>query len=434
MWKLAVLIALAAVAGLAAALPGAETADWPVESPPPERSSRPFPRLMMTHFRIIDAADRDRLARWDWVVVGGSDPGTVALTPSLRNINPNIKITPYVDASEDNGYNADPHSVSPTSYSSGFSDQWWLKNADGSYANYPPSRGRKMINISPFAAVVNGKKWNDHLAQWIAANYHQDGVFVDVISDPSLNVWPFWKLSARVPNVDLDRNSVADRTEHGTAWIDAQWGAGARDLMRKIRAAIGPAAIVVGNNGVGFNAVANGLSMEAGWVDSNQLNLFQSWISDHFETHYATSQTQAGPQSPNAQTDYKFMRHNLAAALMVDAYFSYADGNGPYGGYHALWWYDEYSVDLATGRATGDSSRKGYLGQPTGAAQELPNGVWRRDFDSGIALVNMANSAQTVDLGGTFRRIRGTQDPVTNSGATVTSVTLSGRDAIILLR
>ena len=61
--------------------------------------------------------------------------------------------------------------------------------------------------------------------------------------------------------------------------------------------------------------------------------------------------------------------------------------------------------------------------------------MWRRDFTNGIALVNpKGNGTQTVQLGGTFIRIKGGQDPSVNNGQTVTSVTLQDRDGIILLR
>lgn len=60
--------------------------------------------------------------------------------------------------------------------------------------------------------------------------------------------------------------------------------------------------------------------------------------------------------------------------------------------------------------------------------------VLRRDFENGIVLVNGRTAPQTVDLGATFRRIHGTQDPTVNNGATVSTVTLGPRDAIILLR
>ncbi len=79
----------------------------------------------------------------------------------------------------------------------------------------------------------------------------------------------------------------------------------------------------------------------------------------------------------------------------------------------------------------------GYLGYPT--TQPPPaagqNGVWRRDFDHGIALVNpKGNGAQTVSLGGTFVHLTGSQNPSLNNGSAVTSVTLQDRDGLILLR
>jgi hypothetical protein len=59
--------------------------------------------------------------------------------------------------------------------------------------------------------------------------------------------------------------------------------------------------------------------------------------------------------------------------------------------------------------------------------------LYRRDFDKGIVVVNGTWSSQTVQLGGTFKKIAGNQDPI-NNGATVNSVTLAPHDAIVLLR
>jgi hypothetical protein len=62
-----------------------------------------------------------------------------------------------------------------------------------------------------------------------------------------------------------------------------------------------------------------------------------------------------------------------------------------------------------------------------------PSALLRRDFTNGIVLVNGGSQPQTVSLGGTFRKIKGTQDPV-NDGSFLTSVTIQPRDAVILLR
>jgi len=118
-------------------------------------------------------------------------------------------------------------------------------------------------------------------------------------------------------------------------------------------------------------------------------------------------------------TDYQSFRYGFASCLMNDAYYSFTN---PSSGYTGVVWFDEYNAKL---------------GQPTSAPPTAAwqNGVWRRDFTNGIALVNpKGNGTQTVQLGGTFVKIKGSQAPSVNSGQTVTSVTLQDRDGIILLR
>ena len=60
--------------------------------------------------------------------------------------------------------------------------------------------------------------------------------------------------------------------------------------------------------------------------------------------------------------------------------------------------------------------------------------VYRRDYQGGVALVNPTARAVTVDLGGTYRKIRGTQAPTVNDGSLVTAVTIPAKDGLVLLR
>ncbi len=110
---------------------------------------------------------------------------------------------------------------------------------------------------------------------------------------------------------------------------------------------------------------------------------------------------------------------------MGDGYFAHRGGTRPSPQKNVLHWFDEYD-DGGIG--------KGYLGQPSGAAYSVGSNVWRRDFTGGIALVNPDTVARTVTLGGTFRKIKGTQAPALNDGSLVTQVTLPARDGIVLLR
>jgi hypothetical protein len=60
--------------------------------------------------------------------------------------------------------------------------------------------------------------------------------------------------------------------------------------------------------------------------------------------------------------------------------------------------------------------------------------VYRRDFQNGVALVNATEGTTTVNLGGAFHKIKGTQAPKVNDGSLVTAVTLPPKDGLILLR
>lgn len=62
-----------------------------------------------------------------------------------------------------------------------------------------------------------------------------------------------------------------------------------------------------------------------------------------------------------------------------------------------------------------------------------PN-VFRRDFENGIVIVNASPVAQQVSLGGTFQRIKGTQDPINNGGTVSGTITIGAYDAAILVR
>src|SRR6185437_9522806 len=116
--------------------------------------------------------------------------------------------------------------------------------------------------------------------------------------------------------------------------------------------------------------------------------------------------------------DYQAMRYGLGSTLLGDAYYSFTDASQ---GYYGSVWFDEFDVKLGQGSPA-----------PTTAWQ---SGVWRRDFDNGIVLVNpKGNGPRTVTLETDFVKVKGTQDPVTNNGQTVRTVTLKDRDGIILLR
>jgi hypothetical protein len=128
------------------------------------------------------------------------------------------------------------------------------------------------------------------------------------------------------------------------------------------------------------------------------------------------------------------MRFGLTTTLLNNGYFSYEMNTAGHGSL-CLMWFDEYD-NAGTDR--------GYLGYPLGEAYQVESSrltphksasdIWQRNYENGIVLVNATSTSITILLDGTFRKIKGTQDPVVNDGSLVTQVTLQQKDGIILLR
>jgi len=118
--------------------------------------------------------------------------------------------------------------------------------------------------------------------------------------------------------------------------------------------------------------------------------------------------------------DLKTFRYGFSSSLMDDGFYNFSDDR--LGGYRDVIWFDEY--DLKLGRATS--------APPLQAWQK---GVFRRDFENGIALVNpKGNGPVEVELEEDFLKLVGSQDPAVNSGQTVRRVRLEDRDGILLQR
>jgi hypothetical protein len=156
------------------------------------------------------------------------------------------------------------------------------------------------------------------------------------------------------------------------------------------------------------------------WGTVNQTNVdsfifwnrkWQEWPDNRGMPRYNAYWDFAGGSS------YARMRWGLTLSMMASMYFAPSSMST---------WYDEFWGGVI--------NQRGYLGQPSGPAVKLASGVYRRDFQNGIALNNSTGSTQTVNLGGTFRHLTGTQVPTLNDGSSVSSVTVPDQDGLILLR
>ena len=114
-------------------------------------------------------------------------------------------------------------------------------------------------------------------------------------------------------------------------------------------------------------------------------------------------------------TDYQRMRFGLTSCLLDDGYFAYM------------------SMDQTTGIPSLFEEYYADIGNPVSGPATAPwqAGVYRRDYQRGIALCNPTTSAVSVTLEKQYQRIAGVQPG--NDNSPCSAVTLQPQDGIILL-
>jgi hypothetical protein len=295
-------------------------------------------------------------------------------------------------------------------------------------SNWAGSVTMDMSTNCPKRDVGHGlETWNDWNARrgaTIVASADWDGLLIDCLEGN-----PSWMATGgNNRSIDPLRTNVA--VTDGYAAFNSAWNTGAVAYGNELRAAVGTHLLIGNGNMRNFNMNGNifetfpyaGVSLATwkivfvGPYDAPRAS-YPEWCAGAVNQNLTMVQTYGAP------TDYQLLRFGLTSALMNNGYFSYAlsDAIHAAGG---LYWFDEYD-NAGAGR--------GYLGQPTGPAVAVGN-AYRRDYTGGVALVNPSDAAVTVQLGGTFQKIKGTQAPTVNDGSLVTAVTIPAKDGVILLK
>jgi hypothetical protein len=86
----------------------------------------------------------------------------------------------------------------------------------------------------------------------------------------------------------------------------------------------------------------------------------------------------------------------------------------------------------ASNRSDSTGAFTGWLGAASGDATEVLPGVWLRWFEHGAVIVNTTDKGQIVWTWRQLWRIKGTRDPLTNSGQSGIYFLVSPRDALFL--
>jgi hypothetical protein len=352
---------------------------------------------------------------------------------NVKAINPNAKIFLYHNMNEINKSHM---------YSSGSRHTEWLKIADMKWWAYERGTTNPLNSFfSDENAAVNsttftpkdstGRNWVQWHAKYVADNFYKpnpsiDGLFIDNV---------FWK-----PRTDADwnRDGITDLQTNPT--VQRWYRLGYRQYNDTIRVLM-PGKLQMGNTAdlpkattpiPEYEQMLNGGALE-GMIGksyspettrTNESSPLSPWL--RMMAHYKRHMEILAPpkigifHASGTRTEYQTMRYSLASCLLGDGYFYYEDEAA---GFDGVTWFDEYNYDL---------------GRPLTAAfpsTAYQNGVYRRDFERGIVLVNpKGNGARRVNLERTYRKLLGTQVPSVNSGASVNYVDLRDRDGIILRR
>lgn len=392
----------------------------------------PFPRLAGVnignpHSHHLPDYQRD-LAKLDLVILNYW-PGWEAerrtsmesVVQSIKRHNPRTRV--FVYAINDAVATDSPAWSDITNWLDRNKGDIYVSGTSGPVAPGQPPKYRPINNSIHGAKDSTGRNFMEWHADWLVENYFKrmpsaDGLFID-------NVLPLTKQSA-----DWNRDGKTDK--HGLNTESSRWlREGFAAHFRRTEKAM-PSKLLFGNTAEWGAAAVSAPEYENllhGGI--HECALGEAWSTDTWggfaETlrwYRKTIRMLKGPKllvfhQCGDKNNYQAFRYGFGVSLLDDGYFAFTDLKTGYTGVH---WFDEFDVRL--GAATSPP--------PTQAWQK---GVWRRDFEGGIVLVNpKGNGAVELDLGTEFRRVAGKQASTINSGGVAGKVRLADRDGIVLVR
>lgn len=366
-------------------------------------------------------AEAENLSHYDMVAIG---PHAVDANPDiveiLRGKNPDIKVLAYVVSSEV----ADSYATFPQTdrfgraYTRLYDEARVLRDESGAALSFWP--GNTFMNITRATPPVSGEYWGEELSSWVSEDIMTmnvwDGIFYDSVFQDIA-----WFNGG---NIDLD----GDGKREDANTLDSAWREGIQLLLSETTKKIGEDKIVVTNGGDFYAPLTNGRFfenfpeiLEGGW--SAQMPRYGAILEDH-QLQPGASVIHAYANLALGAKDYRAMRYALASSLLYDnGYFGFTNRD-----LTSQYWFDEYGVEL------GDSLGRAHnLSRPEDP-YPWRDGVWQREFDRGIIIVNATDAVQTITLDQKYYRFKSSQDPMHNNGLLTDKLVLFNRDAAILLR
>lgn len=391
----------------------------------------PFPRIATVNYsapqNYDSAAFQANLAKFNISILSiwpgwenGRAMNMQQVVSNIKKLNPQTSVFLYISNNEV-ATNAAPFSDLTNKLNA---MHWWLypSGTSGTPVSSAWAGSLETNNTLFTAPDSNGDRWVDWYAKWTAQKFYVpspniDGFFTDnVFYRP--RVTGDWNLDG-VP--DLNTSLTVD-----------QWYRDGYNRHFSVLNQVMPGKLQIGNVAdwggsttvlTGLTGVLNGGFMEGAIGYPYSSETWGGW-SEMMREYRKIMASLAAPKmfifgQVGLANDYQSFRYGLASCLMDDGYFQYSILGNEYSG---TTWFDEYNVQL------GNSTS----GPATAAWQ---NGVYRRDYQNGIVLVNpKGNGSQTVQLETSFKHFSGSQASAINNGQVVQSVTLNDRDGVVLLR
>jgi hypothetical protein len=304
------------------------------------------------------------------------------------------------------------------------SSRWWLYGSGSNLVLSDYGRDTYIMNLTNFApADSTGVRLNQWFARFVANEFAKpnpqiDGFFTDNV---------FWK-----PRRDGDWNRDGRIDSNSDATVGRWFREGYRTYITELKKAMpgktqianaadwgDPRSTLTEYQGQWNGGVLEGIIGKSYSIET-QTGGWQHIMARYRKTMAAFAAPKIGMFNQHGSTtDYQGMRYGLASCLMDDGYYTFTNSAQEYRG---VAWFDEFNANLG-----------GAVSPPSTTAWQ--SGVFRRDFQNGIALVNpKGNGQKTVTLDGEYVLIKGTQAPTVNTGARVRQVTLRDRDGLILMR
>ena len=327
----------------------------------------------------VNPAVLDQIARYHEVVLDASPitPYRPDVALAIRARRPDIRLLAYVSG-QNIWFSNQPDSLVH------FPTRYWrtVRDLDGFLYN---TSGGLYGSATNQAGDVNLAKYvNGHyvVAEAIADLFYDaivktgiwDGVFVDCFCDNML-----W-MEAASEYVNVTRAGYPDRTTFA-----AGWKAGTDTLAARLRRLSGPTQILVGNCAQGTKyAWFNGWMREyfpyqdgGTWYTNMYMDPGGYTLDEQRflppRTNYIYSAC-TGVNTPYTADNARKVRLGLGTATLGNGYGAFGNGarlsrNEQY----MAWWYDEYAVDLSTGRSSALLRDTGWLGQPVSGMYQM---IW----------------------------------------------------------